>query len=246
MENQDIFAYDRIYSRLRSHLIAQGSQDTREITRSIKTFFCLEYPSPWNVLCSGDASSEYMVDVLVTSFRPKEVIRTRTLDVLPTAFEVPLAVESELGGVSASSAYGVMRNAVEDFLKLLLISARRRVMIMTSLPYKREEEHVVERIEILRKLYVHFPSVDSGALIVHLEGWQPTSTQVRAKVSAESIRGFLISRDGKSVEELPPTNGLSTNLRMSDERSDATRAATAPPAPSQQDSTPTRPSTPLR
>lgn len=202
MQPQDPFAYERIYTRLRMHLSTQTSTDTREITTSIKSFFRLEYQPPWEVLCSGDASSEYMVDVLVTSFRPIDVIAKRTLNVQAHKFEVPLAVESELGGISASSAFGVMRNAVEDFIKLLLISAQGRVMIMTSLAYKGEKKHVEARVETLRKVYEKFPSVNSGALIVHFDGWQPASSQVKVKVTADSIRGFLISGDGRLVKEL--------------------------------------------
>lgn len=178
--------------------------DTKEITASIKLFFCQEYATTgYEILCSGGTRSEYMVDVLVTSFNPKQIFQQKTLDIVPKAFRTHLAVESELGGTSASSPYGVMKNVGEDFVKLLLIQADRRVMIMTSLPYAHEtEKHVERRVESLRQLYEHFPTLDSGVLVIHIEGGQPKSKQVKVRIAEATIRGFLISEDGKSVLDL--------------------------------------------
>ena len=197
------FGYQHIYPRLRAHLIAAGVQDTKEITASIKLFFCQEYDADYEILCSGDTRSEYMVDVLVTSFNPKQIFRQKTLDLVPKAFRTHLAVESELGGTGASSPYGVMKNVGEDFVKLLLVRADRRVMIMTSLPYAHEtEQHVERRVESLRQLYQHFPALSSGVLVMHIEGGQPKSTQVKVRIEESTIRGFQISENGEGVHEL--------------------------------------------
>ncbi|RUR67519.1 hypothetical protein EJP67_10680 [Variovorax guangxiensis] len=201
--SSDQFDYKHIYSGLRAHLITEGAQDTKEITASIKLFFCQKYNIDYKILCSGGTHSEYMVDVLVTSFNPKQIFQQKTLDLVPETFRTHLAVESELGGTGASSPYGVMKNVGEDFVKLLLVRADRRVMIMTSLPYAHEaEEHVERRVESLRQLYGHFPTLSSGVLVVHIEGGQPKSTQVQVKIGESTIRGFLIPENGKSVHEL--------------------------------------------
>jgi hypothetical protein len=207
------FDYERMYAALRAFLLREPLNETTEITKAIKTYFRNAYHD-FNVHCSSDSSSEYMVDVLVTNFNPTALVQrvslaqegslaqNFSLALVPTSLEVHLAVESELGGKSASSPLGVMRNVMEDFLKLLLISAKHRVMIMTSLPYSGEQQHVEARVEILRRLYALFPTVDSGALIVHFAGGQPNSSQVQVTLNDASISGFLLSRDGTTYRKL--------------------------------------------
>jgi hypothetical protein len=204
LEQGDLFAYKRIYERLRDVLSQLEEPSTEEITFAIKAFFRCEYEDQFVVLCSGGQHSEYMVDVLVTSFTPKSLIEKGTLALSPNRFDVHLAVESELGGVSASGPYGVMKNAAEDFLKLLLINARRRVMIMTSLAFRKESEHVDARVETLRKMYAAFPNACSGVLIVHLAGSRPRSTQVQTATHLDAIRAFVVEENGMSVSELRP------------------------------------------
>jgi hypothetical protein len=201
-DESDEFAYELIYRRLRDELLLLQDVRTGELTKTIKKFFCREYGEHHHVLCSGGLQPEFMVDVLVTSFAPKNLIDKKSLALAPAALGIHLAVESELGGVGASSAYGVMRNAVEDFLKLLLVNARRRMMIMTSLVYASEADHVRARVESLREMYLRCGGLSSGVLIVHLEGGQPRSSQVQAMVHASAVRGFIISEDGCALTEL--------------------------------------------
>ena len=130
------------------------------------------------------------------------IVKARSLELSSDNISVFLAVESELGGTGASSAYGVMKNVVEDYLKLLIIRCAYRVMVFTSLPYSGEGDHVANRAETLRELYSRSPGIDGGALLVHLKGSKPKSTQVQAQVAADAIRGFVISTDGKSVNEI--------------------------------------------
>ncbi len=200
----DEFAYEHIYEILRDALVSLQNPSTRQITARIKQLFCDEYGQKHQVLCSGGNHTEYMVDLLVTSFAPKHLLGNKPLVLKPSQFEIYLAVESELGGVSASSAFGVMKNAAEDFLKLLLVSCSRRVMIMTSLVASKETKHVEARVEILRQMYAHFPHLNSGGLIVHLNGTQPKSSQVQAMTHPEAIRGFVISASGDEAIELKP------------------------------------------
>ena len=178
---------------------------TSEITREIKNFFRQHFQLPHHVHCGHESGSEYMTDVLVTSFDPKQLVENRTLNIVPSSLDAYLAVESELGGVGASSAYGVMKNVVEDYAKLLMIRVNYRVMIFTSLPYSNEQDHVRNRVETLRELYCRAPGLLSGVLLVHLEGTQPRSTQVQATFGEGKARGFVVSEDGLSVKELRRT-----------------------------------------
>lgn len=200
--------YASLFFDLRSHLLFKSPSSTSDITKEIKEFFRTKFSSTYNVLCSHTQGNEYLADVLVTTFNPKAIIQKRTLQIIPSAVSLILAVESELGGVSASSAYGVMKNVVEDYLKLLVLRCQYRVMIFTSLPYANEDDHVLNRIEVLRALYQRTPSLNSGVLLVHLAGSQPISSQVQALINDQSIRGFEVSADGLSVKEinLPPND----------------------------------------
>lgn len=196
------FTYPEIYRTLRAHLLAEAPTTTRQTTDAIKRYFRNTFNPDYSVLCSHEDGCEYIADVLVSSFNPKNVVARRTLDITVPTVRIRLAVESELGGVSASSAYGVMKNVVEDYLKLLVVRADLRVLIFTSLPYRSEPNHIIARVEKLRELYARTPELNSGVLLVHLEGTQPRSSQVQTVVSAQSIRGFIVSNCGKHFVEI--------------------------------------------
>lgn len=199
---QTILSYASLFNGFREHLIAKQPVSTKEITRCIKDFFRELFESEFRVLCSHSKGNEYLTDILVTDFLPKFAVKKRTFEMMNQSFGVYLAAESELGGTGASSAFGVMKNVVEDYLKLLMIHCRYRVMIFTSLPYANELNHVDNRVETLRELYVRTSGVRSGMLLVHLAGTQPRSTQVQVSVTASSFRGFIVSEDGSTVQEI--------------------------------------------
>ncbi len=195
-------AYPELFVTLRAHLLSQAPWSTRETTTAIKQYFQNTFCSEHQVLCSHAEGKEFGIDVLVTSFNPKNIVAKGTLDLTVSTVRVFLAVESELGGVSASSAYGLMRNVVEDYLKLLITRCEARIMIFTSLPYKGELKHVENRVEKLRKLYASVTGLDSGVLLIHLDGNQIRSSQVQTIISNESIRGFIVAPDGKMATEI--------------------------------------------
>ena len=194
--------YALVLADLRMHLLKTIPVSTAGITREIKDFFVQRYSSDHNVLCSHAAASEYMTDVLIAKFNPKDLIQKGDFSITPLEISVLLAVESELGGTGASSSYGVMKNVVEDYIKLMIVRAQYRIMIFTSLPYAHETDHVRNRVEVLRCLYERTPGLESGVLLVHIAGTQPRSNQVQAVVGQESIRGFEISADGRTAIEI--------------------------------------------
>jgi len=194
--------YEGLFGAFREHMLNDKPVSTQEITTSIKRLFRNYFDSQFTVLCGHMNGSEYMADVLVTSFNPKNIIQQNTLSLLPEHINIYLAVESELGGKGGSSAYGVMKNVVEDYVKILILKAEFRVMVFTSLPYIGESDHVRNRVEVLRQLYKRASGLTSGVLLIHLNGTQPRSTQVQASIADHDIQGFLISADGEAVHVL--------------------------------------------
>ena len=151
--------FHQLYIDMRGFLLRERPVATTAITDAIKHFFRLRFVANHTVLCSHSGSTEYLTDVLVTTFNPKSVVAKRSLQVTADEITALLAVDSELGGVGASSAYGVMKNVVEDFLKLLMIRSKYRVMVFTSLPYSNEKNSIVNRLDTLRTLYSRTPGI---------------------------------------------------------------------------------------
>lgn len=196
--------YEELYREFCVYLNAEVPMSTEQITDCVKRFFEAQFEEDYSVLCSGKNTTEYLCDVLVTNFNPKRIIEERTLDVLVNNPFAYMAVESELGGTGGSSAYGVMKNVVEDFLKLLLVRARYRVLIFTSLPYKveLERDHVIARVNTLRSIYDTAIDQHEGMLLIHLAGTQPRSKQVQAVANTEALRGFVFGSEAGSVREI--------------------------------------------
>lgn len=196
--------YEKLYRDFCKFLINAAPTSTNQITKNVKEFFKINFEKNYHVLCSGQNTVEYLCDVLVTNFNPKEIISKNALDAPIINRFVYLAVESELGGTGGSSPYGVMKNVIEDFLKLLIINSHYRVLVFTSLPYKSEFEvdHVSARINTLRSIYDATMNKHSGMLLIHLAGTQPRSTQVQAVAGPESLRGFIFGLEAGSVNEI--------------------------------------------
>ena len=140
--------------------------------------------------------------VMVTSFTPLNILDNtgNTIVVPDTPIINYIAVESELGGTGGSSAYGVQKNVVEDYVKLLLVNSKYKIMVFTSLPYSGELNHVANRVNNLKDIYIKVCPNEQGVLLVHLAGSQPVSTQVQASVS--DITGYIISGNGQHVGKI--------------------------------------------
>ncbi|MGM3412075.1 hypothetical protein [Ralstonia holmesii] len=201
--------YQSLFTRFGEHLLRESPVETAAITSSIKAFFHETFSRDYEVLLSGERKREYLTDVLVTTFSPTKVLsRGQPFTCHGETLHALLAVESELGGESASSPGPLMRNVVEDYLKLLLIRSKYRVMVFTSLPYAAEfSDHVVSRAKTLRDLYSQADGITGGALLIHLDGanLRATSNQVKVTVGPGKIRGFVISSDGSDLDEIRAT-----------------------------------------
>ncbi|WP_454741341.1 hypothetical protein [Cupriavidus necator] len=205
-ESNPISFYRSLFERFKEHLLRESPGRTAAITKSIKDFFCERFSQRYEVLLSSQDRGEYLTDVLVTTFLPTNVFGPgHPFTCHIRALRVILAVESELGGAGACSPGPLMRNFVEDYLKLLLIRSKYRVMVFTSLPYSGErDDHVLTRAKMMKDLYSRTEEITGGALLIHLDGAnsRDTSNQVKVTVGPGKIRGFIISPDGSDVVEI--------------------------------------------
>ena len=114
--------YFELFVDLRDWLVDKNPTLTSDITSSVKSYFSDKYQN--HTVLPNDNSSEYLLDVMVTSFTPLNILDNtgNTIVVPDTPIINYIAVESELGGTGGSSAYGVQKNVVEDYVKLLLVN----------------------------------------------------------------------------------------------------------------------------
>lgn len=148
--------YEEYYSGLSAKL--RDLSDTETITKAIKDYTKYFFKDDKSkVIRYSNNGGEFLYDISVLSFDPIKIINSArsTLNINKnfTTYKAFLLLESELGGNSASSAYGVFKNVVEDFSKLLIGNSKYKVMIMAVSPYKDESNYVENRLEILQNIY---------------------------------------------------------------------------------------------
>ena len=197
-------AYVDLFKKIRKSLLTAAPSTTDEITQAVKDFFLSEFGSSHTVLCSGEASREFLTDVIISNFDPLKVVnnKNKMINIILDSFQIYMAVESELGGSGGSSPYGVMKNVIQDFIKLLSITSKHKVMVFTSLPYSGEKNHITNRANTLKEIYSRFQSNEAEILLVHLIGAKPVSTQVRAVVNQNSVSGFYLASRGIQCIEI--------------------------------------------
>lgn len=195
-----VIKYSEVYFGLTDWLLVNEPKSTKDITSSIKNYFSDRFKR-WTVLPNQN-SGEYLLDVMVTNFTPLEILGNvaKEISVCDGQITNYISVESELGGSGGSSAFGVQKNVVEDYVKLLLVNSKYKIMIFTSLPYDGEENHVANRVDNLRVVYEKVCHNEQGVLLVHLPGGKQDSGKVQASI--QGITGYIISGDGKTVEKI--------------------------------------------
>ncbi len=70
-------SYDEIFQEMHDYLLQEAPKSTQEITKSIKGFFQHKFSEKYSVLCTQTAGSEFLLDVMVTTFDPKSIIEKR-------------------------------------------------------------------------------------------------------------------------------------------------------------------------
>ena len=195
-----VLNYWEIYEDIRKWLLKCNPTSTRQITSSIKDYFLKTFEDSYEVLPNKN-NSEYLLDVMVTSFKPVNIIEPNgnSLNIIPNSIENYIAVESELGGSGGSSADRVHKNVVYDYVKLLLVNAKYKIMIFTSLPYDKEKHHIANRVKNLRDIYLKVCPNDQGVLLIHLLGKQQPG---QVQVCVSELSGYIISGDGKHFGQI--------------------------------------------
>ena len=176
-----------------------GLNKTGKITNAIK-----EYTEKYikdternKIVLSNRNGGEFLYDVSVVNFNPKQFIKKRgksiVIDNEETIYSSFLLLESELGGPRGSSAIGVFRNVVEDFLKLIIGNSKYKIMIMAVSKYKGEENFVKNRIDILREIYLK-SECNSDILIIAIEGYHKRD-KTQIKLDTKKMHYEILSRE---------------------------------------------------
>lgn len=200
-------SYSEIFNGIVDALVGFNFDNTNEVTRKIKKYFHATYETDTHKVLSSyketnSKNKEFLLDVLVTNFKPLEVISSngRKLKLVNTSPTVHLAVESELGGVSASGPLNVQRNAIEDFIKLTLINSEYKVMIYTSMRYKGEDEasYLKDRCDDFSNIYQSSTTNEHGLLLIHIKSSGESGRQVRVDLSEkENFTAYILNQDGE-------------------------------------------------
>ena len=165
--------YEELFADFKKKVSTDEKLSASDITKKITDYFAKRFSSQ-AVLCSGKAikKSEYLTDVLVTNFEPKNIARKEHGRFMVPEKEISalLAVESELGGEGGTSAGPVLKNVIEDFIKLLLLKCKYKVMIFSSVQLKDENEYLTNRVKTLLEVKNNTDSSNEEILLIHLLG----------------------------------------------------------------------------
>lgn len=201
-----VVSYRNIFEGIVDKLVCFEFDDTKEVTQKIKEYFHQSYENDTHHVLSSlnSTSKEYLLDVLVTNFRPLNVIAQdgRKFKLANSAPQVFLAVESELGGVSASGPLNVQRNAIEDFIKLTLINSEYKVMIFTSLKYKGEDtsSYITDRFADFAEIYNNSMANENGLLLIHIESTEESGKQVKVDLrNKNNFTGLILNKNEEPV-----------------------------------------------
>ncbi len=199
-------SYRSIFEGIVDKLAGFEFDNTKEVTQRIKEYFHQEYDNDSSHVLSSlnSTSKEYLLDVLVTNFRPLSVIAQdgRKFRLAKPAPQVLLAVESELGGISASGPLNVQRNAIEDFVKLTLINSEYKVMIFTSLKYKGEDtnSYITNRFADFTEIYNNSMANENGLLLIHIKSTEESGKQVKVDLSnRNNFTGLILKKNEEQV-----------------------------------------------
>ncbi len=195
----DLF-YKDIFIDFKTELASDNGILTPDITKNIKNYFLKKF-ADYNVLYSSPDhnKSEFLTDILITNFEPKSIIKKNgnSYNIDKLEIKALLAIESELGGEGGTSAGPVLKNVVEDFVKLLMIKSKYKIMIFTSAPLQNETDHIMNRVKVLMKAKNISDSFKEEILLIHLYGeTQKTDnnnpSQIKIQLSSDRIKGYIL------------------------------------------------------
>ena len=200
--------YLTLFKDFKDTISTDDDLSAKDITSRIKEYFANKY-NDRTVLYSkkSENQSEYLTDVLVTDFKPKNVVSKLNdkFKVSEKNIKALLAVESELGGEGGTSAGPVLKNVIEDFIKLLLIKSKYKILVFSSVPLKDEEEYLLNRVNTLKEVKESSDSSNEDILLIHLFGKAHKSSsgnprQIKVNLISSGIKGFLLKNNNDIVE----------------------------------------------
>ena len=200
-------SYEELFKDFKKKVATDIDLSATNITKRITDYFAQKYSN--QIVLYSDKSikkSEYLTDVLVTNFEPKNIAskKNKQFEIPELKIKALLAVESELGGEGGTSAGPVLENVIEDFVKLLLLKSKYKVLIFSSVPLKDEEEYLNNRLRSLMKVKSNSDSSDEEILLIHLFGNMHKSEsgnprQINVSLKSSGIEGFLLKTNNDIV-----------------------------------------------
>lgn len=191
--------YQELFDDFRNQVSSGAAAKTPEITSKIKRFFVDEFPEYF--VAPTDGEKEFLVDVFVSTKNP----RALAINSGAREFKAILAVESELGGEGGGAQGYLKRNVLEDFAKLLVIQSEYKILIFTSIPYAKEQNHLGNRVSEIDLVYKNSGCSES-VLLIHLQSSaQKTAkghpTNPKVSLRREEMSGYVLSK-GLCAQEL--------------------------------------------
>lgn len=197
--------YKSYYDKLRSTL--GGIDSTPEITKKIETTTEEIFRDDFDkkVLYSTQENHEFLYDVSVLTFESSKIVDdiwSNGLDNQANKYEAFLLLESELGGVGATSARPVIRNTLEDFSKLLIGNSKYKIMIAAISSYENETDYVDKRLDTFAKVYQN-SSCNSELLLIFVEGNHTKGNSRQIKLDTSRMHGYILKNGTKpKIEKL--------------------------------------------
>lgn len=172
----------------------KGKNKTGDITKAIKDYTRDFFKDKNDLVFSSEENSEYLYDVSVLTFDPKNVINNVD-EIKYFEYKAYLLLESELGGPSATAYTQVFKNVLEDYLKLLIGKSEYKIMIMGLSPKRKETNYIENRIEIMKEIYEK-SECESSILLVVIEGSNKDENgqTIQIKLDTSKIHAFILKR----------------------------------------------------
>ena len=104
--------YYKIFDELKLKIVDLSSNDTSTITSAIKNYFYNKFKEYY--VAGANGTNAYLYDISVMPCNPLDIYNNNMSE-----YKIYLAIESELGGESASSSKNVEKNVIEDFFKIV-------------------------------------------------------------------------------------------------------------------------------
>jgi hypothetical protein len=182
--------YQDIYNELSNKLIGSETNDTSLITKTIKNYFSDKFSQYY--VAGTDSRPEYMLDITVMTCNPLEIFQNNKEE-----YKIILAVESELGGNTASSPKNVEKNVIEDYFKILSVISDYKIIIgIYSIPSSDNNTDILKS-NIMKIQNINKKSQNKNDfLVILLEGNHTIGNSRQVKLNFPLlIHGYIVKND---------------------------------------------------